>query len=232
MPSPHRTTLRGRLIDPSTRLGIEGVRVDVWDKEQKATIAVAWTDEEGLFSARLPNLPEEHSETHQIRQSNAVAHAAPTPLTGHLRPFPVSDREPRVALAGHYELLLADTLVSAKAESVERRADGFDAVLSGTRRPGHLGRIEVDSWHALLEHEHEIVARINRLQNGGQLFLIHPFLTLAEVGVVLAPKARAEIVAREPSLRSLSAVPFHALRTSEAKQKVRVKIRGLFRRES
>jgi hypothetical protein len=88
--------------------------------------------------------------------------------------------------------------------------------------------LEVGSLSELLKHEKEIVDRIERMPNGGQLFLIHPFLLLRDIGVVLSEKAEAEIRRREPRLSGLSPTPYAALKACKEKQNVRFHVRGLF----
>jgi hypothetical protein len=90
--------------------------------------------------------------------------------------------------------------------------------------------LNVDSFDQLMEHEAEIVKRIADFPNGGNLFLCHPLMLLADLGVVLSERARQELLTVEPQLAALSAVPYRALRSSTAPQKTRVHVRGLFRR--
>lgn len=91
--------------------------------------------------------------------------------------------------------------------------------------------LKVDSFAELMAHEKEIVDRINRFPNGAQLFLIHPFLLLKDVGVELSDKAEQEVRRSEPMLSGLSAVPYQAMKNTEAKQNVRFHLRGLFERK-
>jgi len=72
--------------------------------------------------------------------------------------------------------------------------------------------IVIESHQALLERQDEIVERINRTPNGGQLFMVEPFRLLADVGVSVTPAARDEIVrirrpgtSGEPAVRARSA---------------------------
>ena len=91
--------------------------------------------------------------------------------------------------------------------------------------------IPINSYSELLEHESEILRRISLKPNGGNLFLIHPFMLLKDVGVNLSEKAKAEIMVAEPHLVGLSAVPYNALKASRAHQNYRIHLKGLFRRE-
>jgi hypothetical protein len=90
--------------------------------------------------------------------------------------------------------------------------------------------LQVDSFAELMKHEKEIVERVERTPNGGQLFLIHPFMLLRDIGVELSERAEQEIRQHEPRLTGLSAVPYQALKKSKEKQPVRFHLRGLFER--
>lgn len=90
--------------------------------------------------------------------------------------------------------------------------------------------LKVDSFYELMKHEKEILERIERMPNGGQLFLIHPFMLLQDIGVALSERAEQEILECEPRLTGLSAVPYHALKNSKEEQNVRFHLRGLFER--
>jgi hypothetical protein len=90
--------------------------------------------------------------------------------------------------------------------------------------------LQVNSFEELMEHETDIVARIEDTPNGGQLFLIHPFLLLKDIGVALSAKAEDEIRKHEPHLTGLSAIPYEALKKNKEKQQVRFHVRGLFQR--
>ena len=90
--------------------------------------------------------------------------------------------------------------------------------------------LKVDSFAELLKYEKEILARIERMPNGGQLFLIHPFMLLRDIGVELSERAEQEIQQYEPGLTARSSIPYQALKNSKEKQKVRFHLRGLFER--
>jgi hypothetical protein len=92
-------------------------------------------------------------------------------------------------------------------------------------------RLAIESFEDLVEHEREILQRINELPNGGHLFLIHPFMLLEDVGVVLSDEAKREILRRQPQLQSLSPTPYRILRRrSEPEPHLRVRVHGLFGR--
>jgi hypothetical protein len=93
-------------------------------------------------------------------------------------------------------------------------------------------RVFVDSYAALLDHEPEILRRIEALPNGGALFLIHPFSLFEDIGVDLSENAKAEILAAEPRIAGLSTVPYAALKSSESPQRYRIHLEGLFQRRA
>lgn len=106
--------------------------------------------------------------------------------------------------------------------------------MSGPTQPGNPQNprtwLKVDSFDELMKNEKEIVDRINRFPNGTQLFLIHPFMLLKDIGVELSARAEQDIRRHEPQITGLSAVPYNALKNSKEKQNVRFHLRGLFER--
>lgn len=90
--------------------------------------------------------------------------------------------------------------------------------------------LQIDSFDDLLAHEEEIVAHINEMRNGGNLFLANPFMLLAEIGVELSEDVKAEIIELEPCLSALSAKPYQSLKRSRVTQNMQVELTGLFRR--
>lgn len=90
-------------------------------------------------------------------------------------------------------------------------------------------QIIIESFDDLIEHQEEILDRIAQTENGGNLFMLHPFMLLADIGVELLEKVREEIICYEPYLSSLSAIPYNALKESKEPQNIEYHIRGLFR---
>jgi hypothetical protein len=88
--------------------------------------------------------------------------------------------------------------------------------------------LDLDTTSDLKAHEKEIVARINATSNGGLLFLTHPFMLLAELGVNVSERLREEIVCATPSLATVSEAPYRALRGANERQHVTVRVHGLF----
>jgi hypothetical protein len=93
-----------------------------------------------------------------------------------------------------------------------------------------LPLIAVNSFNELMVHENEILERINRVPNGGQLFLIHPFMLLQDISVQLSQQAKQEILQHVPELTGLSNVPYLALKNSREKQHINFHLRGLFKK--
>jgi hypothetical protein len=93
-------------------------------------------------------------------------------------------------------------------------------------------RLEIGSYDELMKNEPEILRRIKAMPNGGALFLINPFLLFEDVGVKLSDKAKREVLAAEPRLMGLSAIPYRALKASKSRQNYRVNVKGLFERRS
>jgi hypothetical protein len=83
-----------------------------------------------------------------------------------------------------------------------------------------------------MQNEKEVLDRIARYPNGGNLFMIHPFLLLADVAVELSDAAKQGILKAQPEISGLSRVPYDALKSADGKQKVRFHVKGLFRRAS
>jgi hypothetical protein len=89
---------------------------------------------------------------------------------------------------------------------------------------------KINSFHELLEHEREILKRIEDFQNGGNLFMINPFMLFVDIGVILSENAREDIIKHQPELSGLSPTPYTALKQSSEPQSLRYHIRGLFPR--
>jgi hypothetical protein len=89
-------------------------------------------------------------------------------------------------------------------------------------------RLKITSLKELVEHEKEIVARIAALPNGGNLFMAHPFLLLADIGVELSESTRAELIRQDSHLTGLSETPYKALKGSREQQRTKFHVRGLF----
>jgi hypothetical protein len=85
--------------------------------------------------------------------------------------------------------------------------------------------LRIESVEELFKRQDEVLARIERVPNGGNLFVAHPLRMLADVGVELSPAAREELLRRSPRLAAASPVAYEALRSSGQEQKVRIRLR-------
>ncbi len=92
--------------------------------------------------------------------------------------------------------------------------------------------LSINSYADLLQYEQEILDRIEALPNGGNLFMIHPFLLFEDIGLVLSQEAKDEILTIEPRLAGLSELPYAALKASESQQGYEVHLKGLFERRT
>ncbi len=197
--------ISGRVIDRETRRGVTAVRVEAWDKDLifNDLIGSNVTTELGAFQIEFDD--------------------------SYFREL-FLDRQPDI----FFKLFQEDKLI----QSTE------DAVLWNIKAADHEITIEIDaptieqpdswlkinSFNQLIEHEKEILERIANTPNGGNLFMIHPFMLLADIGVELSEQACAEIMKHETHLSGLSAVPYNALKASKEEQRVRFHVKGLFER--
>jgi hypothetical protein len=90
--------------------------------------------------------------------------------------------------------------------------------------------IAITTYEELLNSEEELLVRIMRLPNGGQLYLIHPLLVFADVGAELAPDVQEEFAVQHGGSGGWSEEPYRALRESTGTQPIQVTLHGLFRR--
>jgi hypothetical protein len=90
--------------------------------------------------------------------------------------------------------------------------------------------IKINSFEELIQHEQDILARIAKVPNGGNLFMAHPFLMLADIGVELSAATQEEIIQHDPYLTGLSPTSYRALKATTHRQLIRFHLRGLFRR--
>ncbi|MBF5043198.1 hypothetical protein FGE12_12435 [Aggregicoccus sp. 17bor-14] len=90
----------------------------------------------------------------------------------------------------------------------------------------------IESFDDLARHQAAILERIEQLPSGGNLFLLHPFLLLEDLGVELGEDFKRGLVAKQPALATLSEQPYRALRAGgRTPQAVQVRLRGLFHPE-
>jgi hypothetical protein len=105
-----------------------------------------------------------------------------------------------------------------------------DSARQGDPNSSPFQRLSLETLDDLHANENEILRRIGLLRNGGQLFLIHPLMTLAEVGVDIGQRAEQELLELEPIIASCSPVPYRVLRETQIPQHITVNLLGLFRR--
>jgi hypothetical protein len=87
--------------------------------------------------------------------------------------------------------------------------------------------INVLTFDQLLGEEQNIVELINKVPNGGHLFLTHPFRLLQDIGVRLAPDVEKEIMRRQPEISGLSDATYNTLKAAP-QQRIRFRVHGLF----
>src|SRR5215813_11395844 len=90
-------------------------------------------------------------------------------------------------------------------------------------------RLIIRSLEELVANEREIVERVNRRARGGQLFVLHPFLLLEDVGISLTDEARRQLLAAAPSLDRVSVPRYQALRNARSPMALDVTVKALFR---
>jgi len=90
-------------------------------------------------------------------------------------------------------------------------------------------RLIIRSLEELLGHEGEIVERVNRRARGGQLFVLHPFMLLEDVGVSLTEEARRQVLAAAPGMDRVSVPRYQALRNATSPMALDITVKALFR---
>lgn len=90
----------------------------------------------------------------------------------------------------------------------------------------------IRTYEDLLKSEPELLKSINAIPNGGQLYLIHPLMLFAEIGIELSSEVQSEFAAQHGGAGSWSEGPYKALRRSTSEQPSQVTLRGLFRKSS
>lgn len=90
-------------------------------------------------------------------------------------------------------------------------------------------RLIIHSLEELLGNEREIVERVNRQARGGQLFVLHPFMLLEDVGVALTDEARRQVLAAAPAMDRVSVPRYQALRNAASPMALDITVKALFR---
>jgi hypothetical protein len=97
------------------------------------------------------------------------------------------------------------------------------------RVPAPAAKLAVDSLEGLHRIEQETVLRLEKLANGGLLFLIDPLQALSDIGVELAPDVVASLVKLEPAIASSSGLMYAATKARTDALPVQIHLTGLFR---
>ncbi len=194
--------LTGLIVNTDTHRGLDGVTVEILWNHR--ALVSAETMAQGEFSAKV-GVPDNGSPRY----------------AGGLT-FRISRREKDLPIIDQHVSVPSQERVSVRiAVEVEPK----------TVRPA-FAPLQIASYRELLHAEPEILQRIRSLPNGGNLFLIHPFLLFEDIGVELVRELRSEILAQEPSLAGLSEEPYYALKRSNTKQSYRITLQGLFKRRT
>ena len=90
-------------------------------------------------------------------------------------------------------------------------------------------RLTIRSLEELVLCEREILERVNRRPRGGQLFVLHPFMLLDDVGISVTDEARRQIVAAAPAMDRVSVPRYQALRDASSPMALDVTLKALFR---
>ncbi len=147
--------------------------------------------------------------------------------------YPKLFKSPEVIFT--FDVFDGDTLIKTTQEPVPRDRKGsrfeIDIVLDATISPGRPW-VTANSFDELMAHEAEIVGRIANTPNGGNLFMIHPFQLLQDIGVALSEQAIADILTTVPELSALSLIPYIALQQSTEPQNIQYRLSGLFPRRA
>jgi hypothetical protein len=202
-----RLRISGLVVDRGAGHGIPGLRVEAWDKDlvYNDLVGSAVTDAQGAF---------------QIEFDESYFHE----LFVHQKPDL------------YFKVFRENELVRSTEDSTLWNAGAVETKVlieieideSGGTQPRTW--LKIDSLAELTQHADEVLERIALIPNGGNLFMIHPFLLLADLGVQLSEQAKAEIIREHPALSALSPTPYHALKENRHPQKLKFRLRGLFER--
>ncbi|HSK17942.1 MAG TPA: hypothetical protein VK912_02295 [Longimicrobiales bacterium] len=198
-------SVTGEVVDSATRQGIPGLRVEAWEKDgaPSALVGNATTDRVGRFVINV--------EEAQLAARRAALFF-------------------RILRGAELITSTEDTVVWTPGSSTEPVR--VEVTLNPQPEPPSWTTLHVNSFDELIAHEQEILGRIAATPNGGKLFLTHPFMLLADLGVELSKRAERELIAHEPVLGALSPVSYNHLKASTRPQSVKVNLRGLFQRRA
>lgn len=200
--------ITGRVIDRKTRCGIAGLRIEAWDKDLICNDLVGSAvtrDEEGTFGMEF-----DESYLQELFQ----------------------DRHLDLFFKVFHEKELIKSTEDSVLWNVETGETNIIIEVDVPAAEQPVRWLKINSFDELIQHEPEILERIADTPNGGNLFMAHPFMLLADIGVELSDQAREEIKRHEPYLSALSATPYNALKISKEEQRIRFHVHGLFQRRS
>lgn len=195
----------GHVLQKKTQQPVSGVRVEAWDKDHRYDdfVGNSQTDKAGTFDITF-------DDSFFVEGGN--------------------EKSPDL----YFKILREDRVISSTENTILWNAGTETDVtieVSDWQPSQPMEPLKIKSFAQLMENEAEILSRIEAVPNGGNLFMIHPLMLLADVGVNLTDAARRELLTREPKLSALSDVPYNALKNSRQEQNVRFHIHGLFQKE-
>ncbi len=92
--------------------------------------------------------------------------------------------------------------------------------------------LKIETIEELMAKEKEIVERINKVPNGGNLFVAHPFMLFEDIDVVLDVQVREGLFQRIPLLgRGFKPHLYKAIKKNKGKEKVKIRVKGLFKKD-
>jgi hypothetical protein len=198
--------LKGTVIDKRSRQGVAGLSVQAWDKDllRNDFLGTTITGEGGVFEI---NFDTSYFKTF-------VFDAKPDLF------FKVFNKEKNMGTTANDIIWNADNNISPLTIEVDFNDEAI-------AEPW----VRIGTYADLMEAEPAILKKIQQLNNGGYLFMIHPFLLMQDLGVEISQEVKEEILKRCPELSALSPVPYRAIKRSGVTQSIHVNLNGLFPRQ-
>lgn len=205
---PDRSNLQGQVLDTSSKKGVEGVTVELWNKSRPPSkLASTATTRAGVFELLLTSKDAKK----WVSKRNAKAF------------FKVlKDNELLLNTESSYTWDPTNDarVVLEVAIPAVVTADPVVSTVAG-----------INSFDELMRHEKDALELIRKTRNGGNLFMAHPILFLKEVaGLNLTEGAVRELISREQALEALPEDAFRAIKGSLQEQNIKFEIRGLFKK--